>query len=68
VTEQKSPTGIDIRRDAIEIDVVIVAEGLGIVASHVPVVMRNGAITASKPFERSGNRRRSGCTCARDVR
>ena len=48
MTEQKSPTGIDVRRDAIEIDAVIVAEGLGIVASHVPVLMRNGAITTSK--------------------
>ena len=46
MTEQKSPTGIDIRRDAIEIDAVIVAEGLGIVASHVPILMRNGEITS----------------------
>ena len=46
MTEQKSPTGIDVRRDAIEIDAVIVAEGLGIVASHVPVMMRNGEITS----------------------
>ena len=46
VTAQQSPTSIDVHRDAIEIDAAIVADGLGVVASHVPVLIRNGEITS----------------------
>ena len=38
MTTQKSCTGIDVHRDSIEIDAAIVAEGLGVVASHVSVL------------------------------
>ena len=41
-----NPTSIEVHGDAIEIDAAIVAEGLGIVASQVPVLMRCGEITS----------------------
>ena len=46
MTTQKSCTGIDFHRDAIEIDAAIVAEGLGVVASQVSVLIRSGEITS----------------------
>jgi hypothetical protein len=52
VTTQKSCTGIDFHRDAIEIDAAIVAEGLGVVASHVSVLFgaaRSQAFTSEGP-------------------
>jgi hypothetical protein len=46
VTAQEQPAGICFLPGAVEIDAAILAEGLGLVASLVPVLIRNGEITS----------------------